>query len=114
MLFRSLTGGGGVDTFVIDASHLTAAVDDLITDFGAGDVLDLSDLFATLGAGAPNTAAQASSIFQLTGSAGNTLVQVDSNGTAVGGSMETVATLNGTHASVLVLFKDGETPASIT
>ena len=43
----NLTGGAGADVFVIDASHLTAALDDMIMDYnqGDGDVIDLTELF---------------------------------------------------------------------
>ena len=105
----TMTGGAGADTFVIGADALGLPIDDLIADysFGQGDTIDLSDLFATLGAGAPLTGVDADNIVQLVNNVnGTTSLQVDSNGTTSGGAMTEVATLNGTHSTIHILFTD--------
>ncbi len=72
---NTMTGGSGDDTFVIDPSALTEGISlvDVIADFtpGAGnDILDLSDLLASLGANAPTTDADAGAVVNVTFSGG--------------------------------------------
>ena len=112
----TLTGGAGVDRFVIDASHLTVSADDLITDFGTGgaDVLDLSDLLATLGINAPMNVTDANAAVHLSLSGGNTVVSVDIDGIGGGTTVAPVVTLSGDHrGGVLILFKDDLPPATL-
>ena len=114
----SITTGAGVDTVVINLDALTSnAVDDLISDFSRpNDILDLSDLFVTFGAGAPVNAADVNSVVSLVAGPGNTTeVFVDNNGTTSGGSSVRVAVLqNGTDVStgIKVLFDDMQAAAT--
>ena len=113
---NNMTGGSGNDTFVIDASALTEglALVDIIADFtpGAGnDILDLSDLLASLGANAPTTDADAGLAVNVTVSGGTAHVYVDDNGTASGGVMHEVATLTGIGVgSVITILYDDTKP----
>jgi Ca2+-binding RTX toxin-like protein len=111
-----LTGGTGNDTFVIDPDVLTdGALRDIITDYQAGDILDLSDIFTTFGAGEPTSALQIDGIVSLASNgSGGTLVQVDDNGTLAGGTFITVAELQTAPASVSILWDDDQptTPAT--
>jgi serralysin len=85
----TLTGGGGDDTFYFQAiGHTSKAAPDLITDFGAGDRIDLSAIDA-------NTLVAGDQEFSFVGTAaftkvagelryeivsGQTLIQGDVNG----------------------------------
>lgn len=102
----TMTGGSGSDTFVISADTLGGTIDDFIADYSAGDIVDLSDVFATFAANDPDTAGEADSAVQLVTSGGNTLVQVDNNGEASGGTFVTVASLTGIHDSITILYDD--------
>ncbi|RUW75542.1 Ig-like domain-containing protein [Mesorhizobium sp. M2A.F.Ca.ET.067.02.1.1] len=110
--FNHLTGGSGNDTFVIDPSKLSVHVADVIADYTPGqDVIDLSDLLKSLGAGAPTTDAQAGSSIDVTFSGGAAHVMVDNNGTAAGGSMVEVASLTGVASgSVISILYDHNQP----
>ena len=113
---NTMTGGSGDDTFVIDPSALTEGISlvDVIADFtpGAGnDILDLSDLLASLGANAPTTDADAGSVVNVTFSGGAAHVLVDDNGTAAGGAMHEVASLTGVAVgSVISILYDDTKP----
>ena len=113
---NTMTGGTGNDTFVIDPSALTEgiALVDVIADFtpGAGnDILDLSDLLASLGANAPTTDADAGAAVNVTVSGGAAHVFVDDNGTAAGGAMHEVASLTGVGVgSVISILYDDTKP----
>ena len=110
-----LTGGAGSDVFVIDPSHLTVAADDVITDLNQGgvqDTIDLSALLASLGAGAPTTAAEANQVVNL--SATGTQLLVDDNGTAAGGNFVPVVELSAPVASVQILYDSHQPPTVVT
>ncbi|CAH1649394.1 hypothetical protein BOSEA31B_10351 [Hyphomicrobiales bacterium] len=108
-------GGGQMgDTFVIDPAHLTVGTPDLIQDYNGnqGDVIDLSNLLATLGTAAPTNAAEAAEVVSVSG---NHLL-VDSNGTAEGGTQVEVATFTTPPVgSVQILYDhDQTTPTVVT
>lgn len=87
-----LTGGGGKDTFVYNGDD----GDDIITDFSAtsdteGDVLDLRDLLEGY-----DSNSNLSDFLQVTKSANDTVIHIDSNGTTGGSSYSDVSiTLQG-------------------
>jgi len=82
-----LTGGAGGDRFAYRGDALDAA--DIITDFGAGDRLDLGALLSTLG-GTPATADDYVRIVQ----AGPAVeVRVDQNGALAGDTNTLLATI---------------------
>ncbi len=87
----TLTGGAGVETFVIDPSHLTVGLDDLIVDYsgigGDGDIVDVSDLLAGSGV----TAGTINDFVDLNSNE----LKVDVNGAAGGAAFVTVATFGG-------------------
>ena len=95
-----LTGGAGNDTFrFLDLSESTVSLRDLITDFGAGDKIDLSaidaDPFSTLGD-------QAFHVDGTTGTAGDIGIVFDAatNRTLINLYVNTDATVDGTIALV--------------
>ncbi|MEE9357278.1 Ig-like domain-containing protein [Candidatus Vondammii sp. HM_W22] len=87
-----LTGGGGKDTFVYNGDD----GDDTITDFSAtddteGDVLDLRDLLVGY-----DSNSNLSDFLQVTKSANDTVIRIDSNGTTGGSSYNDISiTLQG-------------------
>ena len=83
----TLTGGAGADRFVYRADAIGAA--DIIADFGSGDVLDVSQLLATLG-GTPATAAQYLAFFQ---SGTSVVMRVDAGGAGVDAADPVLATI---------------------
>jgi T1SS-143 domain-containing protein len=97
-----LTGGAGNDTFVIDASALDGVdLPDLITDFGAGDVVDLTGLFDA-GGGALSDFVKYDSGF----------LQVDSDGAGINAGFENVAQFSvplPANATIAILFTDNGT-----
>ena len=106
-----MEGGTGADTFVIGADAFTLAIDDLIADYAygpGGDVVDLTDILATLGVDAPGDATEAEQVVNLDNSvSGTTTILVDDNGTAAGGTFVPVATLTGDYTTITILFEDG-------
>ncbi|WJI38941.1 type I secretion C-terminal target domain-containing protein [Mesorhizobium opportunistum] len=101
---NTMTGGAGNDTFVIDHSALAEInMVDVIADFSpAQDVLDLSDVLASLGAGGPTTDSQAAALVDITFSGNAAHVLVDNNGTAAGGNMVEVASLSNVSAGSVI------------
>jgi Ca2+-binding RTX toxin-like protein len=85
----TMTGGGGSDVFVwLD----TIVGKDTITDFDSGlDVLDISDLVT----GFDPLTSDAGSFVRFPQSGGNTIVQVDADGTVGGSDFVTLVTLKG-------------------
>ena len=83
---------------------------DIISDFAQGqDVLDLSDLFASLPIGdRPINDGAANSAVNLTTDATSTHVLVDNNGTAAGGTFVEVAALTGVNATIAILYDDNQ------
>jgi len=107
---NTLTGGLGHDTFVIDASAL-AELDlvDVIADFSEGvDLIDLSNVFASLGISAAD---EAEAALGVTVSDGAAHIFVDGNGGADGGLHE-VASLTGVGpgAVISILYDDSHPP----
>ncbi|MGH8693518.1 MAG: calcium-binding protein, partial [Burkholderiales bacterium] len=97
----TLTGGAGSDTFDYNLLTDAGTTGDTITDFqvgAGGDVLHLADLLDTFGIPGGNANAFTGGFLNFDTSGGvNTLVQVDSDGTANtdgGASPVTLATLN--------------------
>jgi large repetitive protein len=105
----TLTGNGGSDVFVIDPSHITAVNDDTITDYNAGDIVDLQALIGSFGANGAMSAAQATQTIRLFGNA----LQVDDNGTAPGTSWVTIATLSNNPIAVTILYDFSENPVTL-
>ena len=96
----TLSGGGGADVFVIDPSHLTLALDDLIVDYNQaqGDKIDLTDLFQ-MSVSDTNLA----NYVRITGFS----LEVDVNGLTGGQTFAPVATVNGAVAGTInILFTD--------
>jgi large repetitive protein len=83
----TLAGGAGSDRFAYGGDALDAA--DVITDFDAGDRLDLGALLTTLG-GTPGTADDFISIVQ---SGTSTEIRVDQNGAFAGDTDTLLATI---------------------
>ncbi|TJW33502.1 MAG: type I secretion C-terminal target domain-containing protein [Mesorhizobium sp.] len=108
-----MTGGSGSDTFVIDHSALAEInLVDVIADFNpAQDVLDLSDVFASLGSNAPTTDSEAGALVNISVTGGDAHVMVDDNGTAAGANMVEVATLSnvGAGSAITVLYDHNTT-----
>jgi RTX calcium-binding nonapeptide repeat (4 copies) len=96
----TLTGGTGADIFVIDPSHLTLALDDLIVDYNQaqGDKIDLTDLFQVSVAGTTDL----DNYVRITGSN----LEVDANGTVGGATFTTVATFTAVPTTINILFTD--------
>jgi Ca2+-binding RTX toxin-like protein len=116
---NTMTGGANDDTFVIDPSALSEmGMIDVITDYslsgaGGADVLDLSDLLASLGSAAP-TQANLTSVVDIQTDGTDTHVFVDTTGTATGSSMVEVATLTGIHNTVAILYDDNHSATNVT
>ncbi|MGB1076702.1 MAG: LamG-like jellyroll fold domain-containing protein, partial [Bdellovibrionales bacterium] len=85
----TLYGGGGSDTFVFDAGNAFSEID-TIMDFSSGDLdaLDISDLLTGF-----NGNINEYLLFTL--DSGDTLVQVDADGTSGGTNFQTVAVIDG-------------------
>ncbi len=88
----TLYGGGGADTFIFEAANAFAQAD-TIMDFSTtdNDKLDISDIITGTFSG------DIKDYLQLTsdGSTGDTLIQVDANGTTGGTSFLTIGRLDG-------------------
>ena len=112
----TMTGGEGADTFVVDIDSLDLDVSDVITDYNKaeGDVIDLSALLQSLGAGAPTDAAQADAVVNLVNDGVNTTIQVDADGTGAGTTMVDVATLTGVHTTISILFDDHDPKTDVS
>ena len=111
----TMHGGAGEDVFVVSPDTL-GPITDLIADYNFGgdqDTVDLTELLATLGAGAPTTAAEAAQVVDVIHSGGNTILQVDTDGTGAGNTFEQVAVITGTHAAVNILYSDDEGATSV-
>ena len=87
-----LYGGGGEDTFIFEAASAFLETD-TIMDFSTtdGDNLDISDILTGVFSGDIKDYLQ----FTSDGATGDTLVQVDANGTAGGTTYQTIARLDG-------------------
>jgi hypothetical protein len=98
------------DTFFIDPSMLSGiGVVELIADFAPGqDMLDLSDLMASLGENQPATAEAADAAVNLTFEGGNTHVMVDTDGAGAGNTFVEVATITGVNQMVSILYDDNK------
>ena len=96
----TLSGGAGVDTFVIDVSALSGTQTDSITDYAAGEVINIAQLL--------NTGGSLSGFVRLT-AAGQ--LQVDVNGG--GDGFITVATL-AAGVNAAIAYSNGTTTASAT
>jgi VCBS repeat-containing protein len=105
----TMTGNGGSDTFVIDPSQITAASDDVITDYTAGDTIDLRGLLSSLGSLAPTNATEAAATIRLLGN----VLQIDTTGTAAGTNWVPVATLSNNPATISVLYDFDQTAVSV-
>ncbi len=99
----TLYGSGGIDNFVFDAASAYNDVDQIenfITGVG-GDSIDISSLLS--GFSGPVT-----DWVNFVDSGGDTLVQVDANGTAGGSSFTTIGQINGlTGLDEATLYTDG-------
>ena len=106
-----MAGGDGSETLVIDPSVFSqggVTLVEVIADFADGrDVLDLSDLLASLGALPPTTAAEAAAAAGIPTPA-SAAAHVDANGTAAGGSFEEGASLTGVHATISILYDENQ------
>jgi Ca2+-binding RTX toxin-like protein len=107
----TMTGGAGDDVFVVDASSLTVTADDLIADYQAGDVIDLSAIFGSIGGA---NAGNVDSMVNLQQSGANTAVMVDSDGAGAGTAFVQVAVVAGNAASIAVLYDAAAPPAPVT
>ncbi|MBZ7925629.1 type I secretion C-terminal target domain-containing protein [Ensifer adhaerens] len=106
-----MTGGAGADTFVIDSDSLLPGIDDVITDYkyAEGDSVDLTALLGNLPSG---TALQDNFVRVQDAGGGNANLQVDTDGSAGGGTWHTVAVLENFQVSsdvVKVLFNENGT-----
>ncbi|MBC2666304.1 hypothetical protein H7F51_12315, partial [Novosphingobium flavum] len=95
----TLTGGTGVDKFIIDASAVTAGNADTITDYAAGEVVDLTQILQVAGG------TSVSGNFLRFTSAGD--VQVDLSGSSNGAQWVTVAHVNTSPASLTASYVAG-------
>ena len=96
------------DTLVIDPSAFSGGVTlvEVIADYAEGhDMLDLSDLLASLGALPPADAAEAATPAS---AAVSTSADVDLSGAAAGGSFEAAASLIGVHATIEILYDENQ------
>ncbi|WP_349363819.1 MAG: DUF5801 repeats-in-toxin domain-containing protein [Roseitalea porphyridii] len=115
----TLTGGAGEDTFVIDPDAWgDATMADFITDYTDGDdVVDLGDLldaaFAANPGDQPDNDTEAEAAIDLTNDGVTTTITVDNDGTGPN-APQTVATLDGVHTSVRILFDDTSGPTDVT
>ena len=105
----TMTGLAGSDLFVIDPSHIISASDDVITDYAAGDTIDLRGLFSSMGSQSPTNATEAAATIRLLGN----VLQVDSNGTGAGTTWVAVATLTNSPASITVLYQFDQPAISV-
>ncbi len=97
-----LTGGLGRNVFFYQSMRDAG---DTITDFVPGkDRLDLDQLLASIGAS--KTTAFSLGVVKLVASGGNTLVQIDTDGTAGSNIARTLATLAGVLPSQIVALRD--------
>ncbi len=109
----TLTGGGGSDSFIYSAvSDSTPAAPDLITDFTAGDKIDLTGMgrltgFQFIGALVPTQAGKVG--YQIVG--GDTLVEINTSG---GATPNMVIRLAGTHTLTATNFALGGTLNDVT
>ncbi|MEN0001477.1 MAG: calcium-binding protein, partial [Pseudomonadota bacterium] len=108
----TLTGGSGNDTFVIDADVLAdAELADFITDYSHGqDTVDLSNLLDAALGEAP---ADPDAAVSVTNDGSVTTIAVDKDGTG-GETPQTVATLDGVHTTVRILFDDTSGPTDVS
>jgi uncharacterized protein len=98
----TLTGGAGRDVFVY-ASMRDAG--DVITDFLPGtDRIDLSALLASIGV--PAATAWTSGVVRLVASGGNTLLQIDTDGSAGSAAPRVLATLRAVAPSAIDAARD--------
>ena len=88
----SLSGGAGADRFVFDA--LGQGVD-VISDFGAGDVLAIGNLLSGFAAG------QEADFVRLLNDGANTTVQLDVDGAANGSAYQDLVVLTGVTGTTL-------------
>jgi hypothetical protein len=105
-----VTGGDGNETFVIDPSAFSEGLTlvEVIADYTEGqDVLDLSDLLASLGAlPSPNAGEFAATADPVISE--SAALHVDSNGVASGGLADG-ASLTGVHATISILYDENQT-----
>ena len=98
-----LYGGSAIDTFIFEAIHAYNDVDQ-IENFVTGtdgDILDLSDLLT-------GASGSITDLVNFVDSGGNTIIQVDSNGSAGGANFTTVGQINGiTGLDEATLLADG-------
>ena len=98
----TLTGGLGRNVFFYQSMRDAG---DTITDFVPGkDRLDLDQLLASIGAS--KTTAFSLGVVKLVASGGNTLVQIDIDGTAGANIARTLTTLTGVSPSQVVALRD--------
>lgn len=98
----TLTGGAGSNVFVYNDLRDAG---DTITDFVPGkDVLDLRALITAIGAN-PATAV-AGGVVRFIASGANTLLQIDTDGSAGPGAARTLATLRGVSPAAIVPARD--------
>ena len=104
-----LNGGAGADRFVFDGMALGTGVD-RITEFSktAGDILDLSDVFAYGGTWGGTVQAAINNFVFATTSGANTIISVDLDGTGTAHGRTDVVTLsNVTGVSITDLYNSG-------
>jgi Ca2+-binding RTX toxin-like protein len=99
-----MTGGAGADTFVFKSADAASAANaDTITDFSAGDAIDIRDVLAGYDGGSLDA------FVHLTTNGRNTIMSVDADGGANGDNFVAIATLTGVNVSSLV---DADTMAA--
>jgi Ca2+-binding RTX toxin-like protein len=103
----TITGGTGDDAFVIDPSHLISG-HDLIADYQSGDVIDLSQIFGSVGGA---NAANVDTLVNLQSAGANTAVMADVDGAGAGTAFVQVAVMTGSIASISVLYDAAQPPA---
>jgi len=91
-----LVGGVGNDTFVFKA---VADAGDTITDFTAGDKLNLADLFTSVGV-TDTTGVNLANYLSVSTASGDTVVKFDPTGAANFGAAATLVTLQGAAATI--------------
>ena len=99
----TLFGGDGADTFIFEAAHAYTD-NDILADFsaGEGDTLDISDLISGFSGNINDH------LFLDDSSGTDTIIRVDSDGTAGGTNFQAVATINGiTGLDETTLFNEG-------
>jgi Ca2+-binding RTX toxin-like protein len=96
-----LTGGGGSNVFVYQSMR---DIGDVITDFVPGkDRIDLSALLASIGAGGN---AFSLGVVKLVASGADTLLQIDTDGSAGPASARTLATLQNVNPGLISPSRD--------